>query len=85
MEQVPADDAYAPAVLLDEPEREVLLEDDEALLHPLLQLLVEHLDEDVTCDVRGIDGARRAGRAEGRWSSLPSAFREKTQPQPSSW
>ena len=53
----------AAAVVLDGPEREILLEHDEALLHPLLQLFVEHLDEYVTCDVRGIDGARRAGRA----------------------
>ena len=65
VEQVPADDAHAPAVVLDEPEREVLLEDDEAFFHPLLQLLVEHLDEDVTGDVRRVDGARRAGGAEG--------------------
>ena len=64
VQQVPADDARAAAVLLDEPEREVLLEDDETLVHPLLQLLVEHLDEDVARDVRRVDGARRAGGAE---------------------
>ena len=64
VEEVPADDAGAAAVLLDQPEREVLLEDDEPLVHPLLELLVEHLDEHVAGDVGRVDGARRAGGPE---------------------
>ena len=52
------------AVVLDEPEGEVLLEHDEALVHALLQLLVQDLDEDVARDVRGVDGTRRARRTE---------------------
>jgi hypothetical protein len=40
---------------------------EELLVHldvPLDELLVEHLDQHVTRDVGGVDGARRAGRAE---------------------
>ena len=33
-------------------------------VHPLRELLVEHLDQDVTGDVGRVDGARRAGGAE---------------------
>ena len=50
--------------VVDEPEGEALLVDDQALGHPLLQLLVEHLDQDVARDVGRVDGARRAGGAE---------------------
>ncbi len=64
VEEVPADDASAASVFLDEPEREVLLENDEARVHPLLQLLVEDLDEHVAGDVGRIDGPRRARGAE---------------------
>jgi hypothetical protein len=55
VQEVPADDAGAAAVVLDEPKGEVLLEHDETLVHPLLELLVEHLDEDVPRDVGGVD------------------------------
>ncbi len=62
--QIPRDDARAAATVDHEPEGEELLVDDHALGHPLLQLLVEHLDQDVPGDVGRVDGARRAGRAE---------------------
>ncbi len=65
VQQIPADDAGAPSVVDHQAEREVLLEHDEPLVHPLLQLLVEHLDQDVTRDVRRVHGAGRAGGAEG--------------------
>ena len=62
--QIPGDDAGAAAVLDHEPEGEELLVDDHALGHPPLQLLVEHLDQDVPGDVGRVDRARRAGGAE---------------------
>ena len=62
--QVPRDDAGAAAAVDHEPEREELLVDDHAFGHPLLQLLVEHLDQDVPGDVGRVDGARRAGGTE---------------------
>ena len=60
-EQVPADDALAAAVVLDEPPGEELLVRRDVALH---HLLVEHLDEHVPRDVRGIGRARRARGAE---------------------
>ena len=64
VQEIPADDARAAPVVLDEAEGEVLLEDDEPLLHPLRELLEEHLDQHVPGDVGRVDGARRAGGAE---------------------
>ena len=64
VQEVPADDARAAAVVLHETEGEVLLEDDEPLLHPLRELLEEHLDEHVPGDVGRVHGPRRAGGAE---------------------
>ena len=78
VQQIPADDARAASVVLDEAKGEVLLEDDEPLLHPLRELLEEHLDQDVPGDVGRVDGPRRAGgaeRAAGRASPPRSARR----------
>jgi len=61
VQQVPADDALASAVILDELPREVLLVDGDVALD---ELLVQHLDQDVAGDVGGVDRARRARRAE---------------------
>ena len=61
VQEIPADDALAAAVVLDELPREVLLVDRDVALD---ELLVEHLDQHVAGDVRGVDGARRAGGAE---------------------
>ena len=61
VQQVPADDALAAALVLDQLPGEVLLVDRDVALD---QLLVEHLDQHVAGDVGGVDGARRAGRAE---------------------
>ena len=65
VDEIPADDADAAAVLDHEPPREVLLVHvHRPLLLALHQLLVEHVDEDVARDVGRVHGARRAGRAE---------------------
>ena len=64
VQQVPADDAGAAAVVDHEPEREELLVDGHALGHPPLQLLVQHLDQHVPGDVGGVDRAWGAGGAE---------------------
>ena len=61
VQQVPADDALAAAVVLDELPGEVLLVDRDVALH---ELLVEHLDQHVAGDVGREHGARRAGGAE---------------------
>jgi hypothetical protein len=61
VQQVPADDALAAAVVLDELPGEVLLVHLDVALH---ELLVEHLDEHVAGDVGGVDGSRRARGAE---------------------
>src|SRR5581483_7525143 len=67
VEEVPADDALAAAVVLDElPGEELLVDRDVALA----DLLPEHLDQDVAGDVRGEDRARRAGCAEGALREL---------------
>ena len=61
VQEVPADDALAAAVVLDElPGEPLLVRRDVALHH----LLVEHVDEDVARDVGGVGGARLAGGAE---------------------
>jgi hypothetical protein len=62
VQQVPADHALAAVVVDHELPGEVLLVDGDVPLH---QLLVEHLDQDVTGDVGRVDGPRRAGRPEG--------------------
>ena len=61
VQEIPADDALAAAVVLDELPGEVLLVDLDVALH---ELLVEHLDQHVAGDVGGEDRARRAGGAE---------------------
>ena len=61
VQQIPADDALAAAVVLDELPGEVLLVDGDVALH---ELLVEHLDQHVAGDVGREHGARRAGGAE---------------------
>jgi hypothetical protein len=61
VEEVPADDALAAAVVLDELPGEVLLVRRDVAL---ADLLPEHLHEYVSGDVGGVRGARRAGRAE---------------------
>src|SRR5476649_868321 len=61
VQEVPADDALAAAVALDELPVEVLLVHGDVPLH---ELLVQDLNQHVTGDVGGKDGARRAGGAE---------------------
>ena len=82
VQQVPADDALAAAVVLDELPREVLLVHGDVALD---ELLVEHLDQHVAGDVGREDGARRAGGAERALREPPSSPREKNAPQFSSW
>ncbi len=61
VQQIPADDTLAAAVVDDElPREELLVHLDVALAH----LLVQHLDEHVAGDVGGVDRARRPGGAE---------------------
>jgi hypothetical protein len=62
VEQVPADDALATPVVLDEPPREPLLVGLHVALH---HLLVEHVHEDVAGDVGCVGRARLPGGAEG--------------------
>ncbi len=62
--QVPGDDPGAAAVVDHEPEGEELLVHLQPLGHPLLQLLVEHLDQHVPRDVGRVHGAGRAGGTE---------------------
>ncbi len=58
--EIPADDADAAPVLDRETPCEVLLVDVHLpLLHPLHELLVEHVNEDVARDVGRVDGSRR--------------------------
>ena len=59
--EVPGDHALAAIVVDDELPREELLVGLDVALH---HLLVEHVDEDVAGDVRGVRGARLACRAE---------------------
>ena len=61
VQKIPADDALAAPVVLDELPGEVLLVHGDVALH---ELLVEHLDQHVAGDVGRVDGARRAGGAE---------------------
>ena len=61
VQQVPADDALAAAVLDDEPPGEELLVDAQVALH---HLLVQHLDQDVAGDVGRVGRTRLAGGAE---------------------
>ena len=61
VQEVPADDALAAAVVLDELPGEELLVDLDVALD---ELLVEHLDQHVAGDVGGEHRARRAGGAE---------------------
>ena len=61
MQQVPRDHALAAILVDDELPGEVLLVDLDVALD---ELLVEHLDQDVTRDVGGEDRTRRAGGAE---------------------
>ena len=61
VQEIPADDALAAVLVLDELPGEVLLVDLEVALH---HLLVEDVDEDVAGDVGGVGGARLAGGAE---------------------
>ncbi len=61
VQEIPADDALATVLVLDELPGEVLLVDLEVTLH---HLLVEDMDEDVAGDVGGVGGARLAGGAE---------------------
>ena len=82
VEQVPADDALASAVVLDQPPGEVLLVDEDVALH---QLLVEHLHEHMARDVGRVRRARRA-RCTERPLRDPAVLRaENTAPQFSSW
>jgi hypothetical protein len=67
-EDVPADDALAAPLVLDELPREVLLVAEDVALH---QLLVEHVDEHVTRDVGGIGSSRGSGGAERPLSDPP--------------
>ena len=62
VQEVPADDALAAPVVLDELPGEPLLVRRNVALH---HLLVEHVDEHVAGDVGGVRGARLAGGAEG--------------------
>ncbi len=63
--QVPADDADTPLVLDHEAPREVLLVHlHRPLVHPLHELLVEHVNEHVPGDVGRVHGSRRARGAE---------------------
>ena len=82
VEQVPADDALAAPVVLDEPPGEPLLVGPDVALH---HLLVEDVDEHVAGDVGRVRRPRLAGGAEGRCAIRPSSVREKTAPQCSSW
>src|SRR4029077_16951321 len=61
IQEVPADDALAAPVVLDELPGEVLLVHRDV---PLDELLVEHLDQHGAGDVRGVDRAGRAGCTE---------------------
>ena len=61
VQEIPADDALAAAVVERELPREELLVHLDVALH---DLLVEHLDQHVARDVGGVDRARRAGGAE---------------------
>src|SRR6185503_18542451 len=61
VQEIPADDALAAPVVLDELPGEVLLVDLDVALH---ELLVEHLDEHVPGDVGCVDRAGRAGGTE---------------------
>jgi hypothetical protein len=64
-DEIPADDPDATSVLDHEPPCEVLLVHvHRALLHPLHELLVEHVDEHVARDVGRVDRARRSRGAE---------------------
>ena len=78
VQEVPADDALAAAVVLDQAPREPLVVDLDVALH---ELLVEHLDQDVAGDVRRVDRARGAGGAERALRELPVlAAREERAP-----
>ena len=67
VQQIPADDALAAPVVLDELPGEVLLVDGDVALD---ELLVEHLDQHVAGDVGGEHRARRACCAERPLSEL---------------
>ena len=68
VQQVPGDDALAAVVVNDElPGEELLVREDVALHH----LLVEDVDQHVARDVRRVGGARLAGGAEGALRDAP--------------